>query len=277
MGPFGRTRPALSVASQVASWLCREAASVLGASKPEAAKMFELSRYGLEFRRQAVDQYLRNTFGASVQAGPFEGMAYIPHAAGSLFGPKILGSYEQELAAVFEHLDRYETFVDVGCAEGYFAVGSLVAHRGIRTIAFDIDPKARRLCAQLAAENGVADRLDLRERCEPATLVELAQPKTLIMVDIEGAELDFLKDIPADRLRDADLVIETHWVGDACTLEFLADYFSATHTIEVVEQSARDPSRYPPLMALGQVDRFLAQWEGRGPEPWIIARRKANA
>src|SRR5271170_382684 len=61
-----------------------------------------------------------------VRNGPFAGMRYArPLPEGSIFFPKLLGSYEAELQAHFERVigTDYSAIVDVGCADGYFAVG----------------------------------------------------------------------------------------------------------------------------------------------------------
>jgi hypothetical protein len=61
-----------------------------------------------------------------VAGGPFQGLHY-PHrrSVGSAPLPKLLGSYESELHAALEQLltEEHETVVDIGCAEGYYAVG----------------------------------------------------------------------------------------------------------------------------------------------------------
>lgn len=271
---LNRPRPSFSAKREVVAWIGRALQRLAGSPSIGANELFEASKLGFEFRRQIIDGYLREHYGLTVQAGPFQGMTYIAEAAGSLFGPKILGSYELELAHIFGQLDRYETFVDVGCAEGYFAVGALVAAPHIKTMAFDLDPRARQLCVALAETNKVAGRLQVAELCRPEDLVQLAGPKTLIMIDIEGAETSLLGGTPAEALKHCDVVVETHYTAAGCTLEFLHTYFSPTHDITIIEQSARDPAAFPPLMALGQVDRFMAHWEGRGPEPWIFAQAR---
>jgi hypothetical protein len=52
-------------------------------------------------------------------------MAYIPQAVGSALIPKLLGCYEAELHGVIACAlnTTYDTIIDIGCAEGYYAVG----------------------------------------------------------------------------------------------------------------------------------------------------------
>lgn len=73
-----------------------------------------------------VAAHLERMLGLTVRRGPFAGLRYPSHdAVGSSLWPKLLGSYEAELAPTFEALcaTPYRTVVDVGAAEGYYAVG----------------------------------------------------------------------------------------------------------------------------------------------------------
>jgi hypothetical protein len=70
--------------------------------------------------------------GLHVRSGPFAGMDYVVNAAEGAFLPRILGVYERELhpdltAFAAEGLDHV---IDIGCAEGYYAVGSGAADAG---------------------------------------------------------------------------------------------------------------------------------------------------
>ena len=78
--------------------------------------------------------------------------------------------------------------------------------------------------------------------------------------------------MPAEALAAADFLIETHWVDNQSTCDFLIDYFSQTHIIEIIEQQPRDASVFPELMELDQIDRLLALWEGRGSDPWLSVK-----
>src|SRR3982751_3241860 len=64
--------------------------------------------------------------GTTVLHGPFAGLRYPADAVQSRHSvPMLLGSYERELHAIVDSvlLDSYNRVVDVGCAEGYYAVG----------------------------------------------------------------------------------------------------------------------------------------------------------
>lgn len=101
---------------------------------------------------QANREFVRR-HGLTVRGGPFAGMHYPEEVAWETDAliPKLLGSYEREL----HDLEfRGPTFVDVGCAEGYYAVGVALT-TGATVNAHDLDPVARRLCERLAEQNRV--------------------------------------------------------------------------------------------------------------------------
>ncbi len=91
------------------------------------ARRFE-SRLGLP----SLAREFTARHGFTIFSGPFAGMAYVARAVGSAVVPKLVGSYEQELHGVLADIAQtpYMVVVDVGCAEGYYAVG-LAARAGV--------------------------------------------------------------------------------------------------------------------------------------------------
>src|SRR5262245_60848059 len=92
-----------------------------------------------------------------VRRGPFAGMKY-PSVArlGSACFPKLLGVYERELHPILNSIKdrRYTEILNIGCAEGYYAVGLAMWNPSAKVLAFDIDPRQTAFCADLAALNG---------------------------------------------------------------------------------------------------------------------------
>ncbi len=76
-----------------------------------------------------------------VRAGPFAGMRYVDTSVGSCFIPKLLGTYERELASKVEWICRQqpELVVDIGAAEGYYAIGLAMRIPAARVVAFELD------------------------------------------------------------------------------------------------------------------------------------------
>lgn len=82
-----------------------------------------------------------------IVAGPFRGMRYIEKAVCSELPPKILGTYEMELHALIESIvaRRPSCIIDIGAAEGFYAVGFATRLPNCMVVAFD-QPRALRNC-----------------------------------------------------------------------------------------------------------------------------------
>src|SRR5947207_15823212 len=66
---------------------------------------------------------MRDHYGTRILEGPFQGLIYGDRSFGSMYWPKLLGTYEKELSACFtaHNLCQYDLFLNLGCAEGYYA------------------------------------------------------------------------------------------------------------------------------------------------------------
>ena len=230
-------------------------------------------------RRLAVRRCLHRLAADAVPQvyhGPFTGMRYIRRASGSQLLPKIIGSYEEPIHDwVLDAVKRrYRRILDVGCAEGYYAVGLARACPESEVFAFDIQPKARDRCRGLADLNGV-ENIEIGGCCDHATLERLVDADTLVFLDIEGAERELLDPSLAPSLRAADLILELHDFIAPGTREALFERFGETHHIDLVTDFDRDPSRYPALCQLPPELRELALDERREPEmQWLRARSR---
>jgi SAM-dependent methyltransferase len=193
---------------------------------------------GLRRRRNAVHvERLRQELAAAsvVQMGPFEGMRYATlQATCSAILPKLLGTYELELAPAIDRIlqQSYECVVDVGCAEGYYAVGFARRFPLAQVVAFDIDPRARELCQLNAAANGISDQMSVLGAATPSEVANLCRGRrTLIVCDCEGYERDLFPAIPTADLLQSDLLIETHDFIHQGVHELLLQHFAATHEV----------------------------------------------
>src|SRR5690242_2785288 len=96
-----------------------------------------------------------------VQNGPFRGLRYLPQLTSSdtllshTVIPKLLGFYELELhdsvLTAFQY--PYKQIINIGCAEGYYAVGLALGFHDIPVFAYDIAKANRDFCSKMAALN----------------------------------------------------------------------------------------------------------------------------
>lgn len=174
----------------------------------------------------------------TVRHGPFAGMRYPePTALGSALFPKLLGSYERELADVLAVAcdQPYSEVVDIGCAEGYYAIGFAMRFPRASIWAFDIDQRATALCQRMATLNGVADRFVVGSACSAETLAALPlTTRPLIICDCEGYEAALFADAPTAALRRSALLIESHDFIDITISSRLRQCFGASHVITII-------------------------------------------
>jgi SAM-dependent methyltransferase len=175
----------------------------------------------------------------TVQNGPFKGMQY-PESVSvcSELLPKLLGSYEFELSQILEQICAagYSDIVDIGCAEGYYAVGLAMRIPEVKVFAFDVDREAIRLCQQMAQANNVSSRVIISSFCSKATLTKIPfTGKGLVISDCEGYEKELFTEETAVFLGHHDLLIETHDFIDISISSYLHRIFTKTHDIELIQ------------------------------------------
>ncbi|MDR3406731.1 MAG: hypothetical protein P4L99_29870 [Chthoniobacter sp.] len=153
--------------------------------------------------------------------------------------------------------------VDIGTAEGYYAVGFAHRLRQVQVIGFEADAAARQLLEKLATLNGVADRVEIRGFCRAEDVLQIVAEATkpvLIICDAEGGEKDiFLSSPPADFAK-ATLVIETHEFVVPGITNSLMTHFARTHHIERIDTRERT---YRDLPSVFQ-SRLCARWLAKG-------------
>ena len=198
--------------------------------------------------------YLRNLTqqrcGFQVRGGPFAGMRYIEDSVGSAYIPKLLGIYEKELHEAVQSACRlgFPLIVDVGAAEGYYAVGMALRNPTARVEAFEMDPEGFRALKRMSEINGTTDRVTVHGKCEPADLEltlrgELG--RKLLICDVEGYE-EVLLDLEAvPSLISTWVLVELHEFIRRGIGSLLKERLSQTHRITHIWQDDRSRTEYP--------------------------------
>jgi hypothetical protein len=105
-----------------------------------------------------------------------------------------------------------------------------------------------------------------------------AGQETLVIMDIEGAEMELLDPERYPALQRMDVVVELHDVLQSDTSQKILERFRPTHDIEFI----RNQNHLVDLQLFFKTDRYidpfehlLFGWEGRGgPTPWAVMKRK---
>jgi hypothetical protein len=264
-----------------AVWQCFKGLKFVAACLAEPWHQADMARR----RAREADTARRLSPSLKVLHGPFEGMRYArPEAAGSALVPKLLGSYERELHPTIEQwlTQEFSDLVDVGCAEGWYAVGMARRLPDLRVHAFDTDAVARGLCVEMAGVNGVTDRVTVQAHCDPQVLLALVStlgPRALIVSDCEGYEATLFTPEVAHALAAHDLLIEVHDRDDPALGHRLRRTFAATHHASIVD-SIDDTRKlrsydFAELDGLDELTRRDLLGEGRCMTmEWLILRSR---
>jgi FkbM family methyltransferase len=174
--------------------------------------------------------------------------------------------------------------VDIGAAEGYYAVGLARRNPQARVIAFEMESKGRAALKQLAALNGIkiqiaenlnrqdvesADiplrkstapypknkdssvltipQVELHGKCEFENLQATLESveRSLVVCDVEGYEEVLLVPEKIPALASATLLVETHEFIRRGITECITKRFTDTHDIECIWQEPRYRSDFP--------------------------------
>lgn len=233
-----------------------------------------------KWRAHVLANTLRKRSGTTILAGPFKGMDYSVAASEGAWCARLLGVYEASLAPVLETViaRAYPQVIDVGCAEGYYAVGLAARMAGTQVFAHDMDANARELVASLAAANGVADRVQVNGLIDHAGFDHCLAAKTFVLCDIEGAEDGLLDPVAAPGLRAADILVEVHDGMKPGLSDRIAARFAATHKVTRIGRRLDDSSLPDWTEGLSDLDRLLLLWEWRtSPTPWLWLECKERA
>jgi len=233
-----------------------------------------------KWRSVLIQNTLLEKEGTRVIQGPLKGLDFIEQSAEGCHIAKLLGCYEQPLqpyisAAISK---GYTTVLNIGCAEGYYAVGLARAMPEAKSLAFDTDPKAQVACKELAAKNEVSKRVEVSGLFTPSNFADYDQSSTLVFCDIEGAELELLDPEIAPALKSMDIIVESHECLRAGITDALITRFSVTHDIQLItDNGSRQLENSPAwFKQLSHLDQLLATWEWRsGPTPWLVMHPKA--
>jgi SAM-dependent methyltransferase len=206
--------------------------------------------------------------------GPFAGMHYLNEPVWGSITPRWIGSYESCLWPVVEEIvgRDYRRVIDVGCAEGFYAVGLARALPQGEVLAFDLDRDSRAQVLKLWQLNGQPGKLSVHGLLDHRELTRLGTPGSLLVCDIEGGEMELLDPAACPALSRLDILVEVHQLGavtPAANAVTLTRRFESTHEIVQVDESSRATS-FAHVEPLDPELRRKAMSEGRPyPQLWL--------
>jgi len=193
---------------------------------------------------------------------------------------KLLGTYELELQASLERIERLRPSValNVGGAGGYYAVG-MAAAWGVETvIVFELTAEGRELIAANADLNCIGDHLDINGVCTAKDLAEILKNEAvqLLIMDIEGAELDILEPEVLRELENCVVIVESHDFCRSGCIDELCGRFQGTHVIEIVTSKKRIARDFPYASFMPAFLKKRLMDEGRPDSmQWLVGYPKS--
>ncbi len=237
--------------------------------------------------RRRLRRRILGTLGSPgrVSQGPFRGLRVVELGDCSAILPKLVGTYESELVPALETICRSDCdrIVNIGAAEGYYAVGMALRNPRAQVVGFEISASARHFLRRLARRNGVSGRIVIRSECTLEALGDAlaGARRPAVICDCEGAEDRLLRPDRIEPLRRAFIVVETHdgLETDEGILEGITgrlhERFAATHGIEVIASRCRSREELPPnCAALTDAEAAEAMDEGRPWAQWLFLAPK---
>ncbi|MFN3890550.1 MAG: hypothetical protein ACK4MV_09140 [Beijerinckiaceae bacterium] len=238
-------------------------------------------------RRRTLAAHFEQSFGCVVKYGPFAGLRLSPDSwwGRSDRAGMLLGFYEREvLETLATKPEGFRTLIDIGAADGYYAIGGLVSGLFDKAECFESSEQGRRVIEQSAAINGVSDAIrihgvaarDFYKSVDPQML-----KGSVVLSDIEGGEFDIFDEEALFALRECMIVIELHEFmrgqKGVDELEDLKRRASNWFDVRLLSTAARDLSGYPELEHMTDSDRWLMCSESR-PRlmSWLALRPKAG-
>ncbi len=222
-------------------------------------------------RLSSIAEELLPVLAEKVTHGPFAGMVYSSETVEGCTIPKLLGCYEQELHPVLDRMKNrgFDKILNIGCAEGYYAIGLAHMFPGAEIHAWDIDPIAQEKVLRNAMVNGVSERVSVEGAFDPEEFDRFVGHSTLVVCDIEGAEFECVDPVRSPALAKFDLIVELH-PDENCTAEEFADRFLLTHDTELLQPKAREVGPFEVLNHLAPLDQSLALFERLESTPWCV-------
>ena len=225
-------------------------------------------------RRLALSKHFNKLFNSTVSYGYFKGMKLPDSYWWSIRdrAPMLFGFYELEVLSYLASIrdSSYKYFIDIGAADGYYAVGVLVAKLFEHSYCFETNINGQEVIKLTSVLNNVSNRISVFGHADKdfyTLLPEGILEKSVVLVDIEGGEFDLLDRNFFNIFSKSIVIVEMHpWLNlnKSANLQELIEVASSSHKHKVLNMSSRDLSGFPEVEKLNDNDRWLLCSEGRG-------------
>jgi hypothetical protein len=227
----------------------------------------------LSKKRVMLSEALSRNMRHTVKYGPFKGLRFTQESwwwGAADRSSMLLGIYEKEvLEALMKVPKKYNVFIDLGAADGYYSIGTLVSKKFKKGYSFEMSDKGRQVILKNAILNKVDKSLNIFSEAKKDFYKAIPRSdldKAIFLVDIEGGEFNLFDKKVFNDLKKSIIFIEIHdWFfkdGDKKLNKLISDA-KKFFNISKLTTSSRDLSVFPELSKLHDSERWLIASEGR--------------
>lgn len=218
-----------------------------------------------------------------VHSGPFEGLRLAPRP----YLPHLLGTYECELHETLEALcaRSWRRIVNVGGGNGFYIAGLGRRLPDPELVVFESESAARDVITATLGRNGLSARARVLSVAEPSGLEAACagEGPLLVVMDVEGAEVELTDLARVPSLGRATILVETHdFVRPGCRA-LIASRFEKRHSIQTIETRARTIDDFPaslsPLLswlAPARCEAAVQEWRPTA-QAWLLLEPRRSA
>jgi hypothetical protein len=218
-------------------------------------------------RREVLGKKVWEHYGGEIAYGLFKGVKINNRSDWSGakdIGPKVFGLYENQILRWIQQ-KKFDLFIDVGAADGYYALGILSSKIASRAVTFEISVNDREITKASAIINNVDDKIFIKGEATSSEIIEVLKScnNGLIIMDIEGGENNLITSELLEAAKNCCLVIEIHEVVDKDIQFNMLELCKEFHNFEELTGLERDFPRDKFTEKLTDNERSLLLSEGR--------------
>ena len=242
----------------------------------------------IEHYKNFLNKKIIKISNSKVMSGKYKNthLENISHWSKFDYAPKLLGLYEEQIQNLIVDIQKkknLKTLINIGCGDGYHALGLVKNKFFDKSICYEISLEARNILETNIKKNNLYEKFIIRKEANideiKKDLQKLKSEETLFLIDIEGTEFTLFKDEDLNFLKKSYLVIEDHnfFIKDN---ELKEKFYLSLHkffNVVFIENGPRNPFiiQNDFLEQLNDDSRFLLLSEGRPQKMrWIFLSPK---
>ena len=182
----------------------------------------------------------------------------------------LLGLYDQEVLASLTQLPKkYQYFIDIGAADGYYGVGVIVGKFFKKSFCYEISEQGQKTIEANAKINDVTAKIEIRGKAVSNFYKDFSQneaDQSVLFVDIDGGEFELFSSEIFEKFKNSVVFFELHeWLfpDGKERLERLKNDAEKHFKITTLTTTSRDLSVFEELREMSDSDRWLICSERR--------------